>query len=82
MGTKNGRKRSAALLTACLITMILVSACQSPACPGAKAPILKYGWSPTIQMQVNDGVRDVRCMTVEDTEALRIWMITVQEMNK
>jgi hypothetical protein len=33
-------------------------------------------------MKVNDEVRDVRCMTVEDTETLRTWMIMVQEMNK
>jgi len=69
-------------LTACLITMILVSACQSPACLGAKPPALKYGWSPPVKMKVNNEIRDVHCMTVEDTEALRIWMIMVQEMNK
>jgi hypothetical protein len=33
-------------------------------------------------MKVNNEIRDVHCMTVEDTEALRIWMIMVQEMNK
>ncbi len=82
MQISNGRKRPTALLTACLITMILVSACQSPACLGAKPPALKHGWSPPVKMKVNNEVHDVRCMTVEDTETLRIWMITVQEMNR
>jgi hypothetical protein len=77
-----GRKRLLVSLIACLITMIMASACQSPACIGAKPPALKYGWSPPAKMKVNNEVRDVRCMTVEDTETLRVWMITVQELNK
>lgn len=82
MQISNGRKRSIALLIVCLIMLILVSACQTPARVGAKPPTLKHGWSPSVKMKVNDEVRDVRCMTVEDTETLRTWMIMVQEMNK
>jgi len=70
------------LLAACLITVILVSACQTPARIGANPPVLEYGWSPTVKMTVNDELRDVRCMTVPDVETLRTWMIMVQEMNK
>jgi len=57
------------------------SACETTRPIGATCPILEYGWSPVKQMMINGKMEQVKCMTIEDAERLRVWMITVQEMN-
>jgi len=64
-----------------LVLVILVSGCLMKRQTGRLPDlILEYGWSPEFNCIVNGKEHKCRAMTVEDTEKLRIWIITAQEV--
>ena len=38
---------------------------------------LQNGWSPVKEMELNGDIVHVKCMTVEDTEKMRVWGIVM-----
>jgi len=76
---KHGQIKSLILPVVLLIGVILVSGCSTTTQSGVPKLTLKNGWSPIVKMKVNSVDTDVKCMTVEDVEGLRQYLILIQE---
>lgn len=75
-----GIKRWLKLLVLTTTLTILASACAtlplSRKCPEL---ILQYGWSDPVACHINGHLKTCRCMTEEDVQALRAWLIGIRE---
>jgi hypothetical protein len=66
-----------------LVLVILVSGCLIKRQTGRLPDLtLEYGWSNEFSCVVNGKEHKCKAMTVEDTEKLRVWIITVKEVCK
>lgn len=69
------------LIGSCALALMILAACVTPMRIGRTPPPkpeLRYGWGPECTIIINGREERVRCMTVDDIERLRQYIIILE----
>ena len=78
---KSRRAIKSCLLGLCVLAMMILATCATPVRIGRTLPPkpeLRYGWGPESTKIINGKEERVRCMTVDDIERLRQYIMMLE----